>query len=249
MITCQSTNTASMWHNWVGSQTTMRSIGYETLQTMNGWTTTSFDDSSWVQPCTSTSGFSLKEPAPTGYAAAKKIWGRGKFSYFRSIPSASTLVTCHLTVDNNLEIFAYNGVELQAGSDPDFATSKNDWTKTKKISFVEVEGAILAVKAKDMDATTGAATCGTGGLLMTCQASNTASKWHNWVASATTMRSVGHPSDQAIVGWTMNNFDDSSWKQPCTSTSGFKMNNPPAASATPPKIWGSDKFSFFRSVP
>lgn len=153
-------------------------------------------------------------------------------------------VSCYLTVDNVLTQVTYNGKNLTTNP-----SSKNgDWSKPKNITFTEVAAGVLAISGYNSESTTGSGTCNSAGLMMTCKSSNTTSGWHNWIAQKTNMRSYGASTKSgATTGWHAQKFNDTAWKTPCASTSGFHMTAPAGYKKTTQKIWGANKYSWFRS--
>lgn len=154
-------------------------------------------------------------------------------------------VQCALTIDNVLTQVTYNGTNvISHGPSADW----NDWKKMKLVSFKEVSGGVLAISGHHSDATTGSGTCANAGLLVTCIAQINTSIWNHWAANSTNMLSYGgSAASKALAGWHEQEFNTSShFVAPCNSTSTFSLNSPHGA-ATSTKIWGSDKYSWFRS--
>jgi len=92
-----------------------------------------------------------------------------------------TVVTCKLTVDNEIKTVSYNGITLSVTGD------KRNWQKENTIQFETGKQAntnrltvgVLRIEGEDWELNNGA-NCIWGGLLLHCQAEDTSSPWHNF---------------------------------------------------------------------
>eukprot|EP00808_Paulinella_micropora_P014345 g50292.t1 len=159
-------------------------------------------------------------------------------------------VTCYIAIDNELAGLWYHGVDVLSQVTP--AGALADLNTLKQVSFSEVVGATLAVRAKQQQATTGSQTCRSAGFLLKCNSTLASSPWHN-VISDNTVAAYGvstdgaqPPLDSNGLSWTSLYYSRSSFNMLCDSTSTWT-----SAALEPParKIWGSNRFSFFIIAP
>eukprot|EP00808_Paulinella_micropora_P003087 g64155.t1 len=78
LLSCTSVNPQSAWHGLVSDLSgIVKAFGTPQNTPPYGWTSNSFDDSSFTKLCPSTSGFSMP-----GSGTATKVWASDKYGYF-----------------------------------------------------------------------------------------------------------------------------------------------------------------------
>jgi hypothetical protein len=141
-------------------------------------------------------------------------------------PEPYDMVTCHVTIDNTLSNFSYNGKSL---TPMEGKNGYNDWGTESVYQFKdEGASAILDITGFEWDTCNG---CGCSGLGMRCVSDNSDSKWHNFV-SDTTHWQAKIETPEELVGntythssWTrqVSAAGDNSYGKPCVSSSAFSL--------------------------
>merc|ERR1719428_1217402 len=106
--------------------------------------------------------------------------------------ACSKPVTCSFTIDNEPTHVYYDGKDIMGTMVKSNAAETRNimgWDVAKNVTFNTAKGGILAIGGYNYENQYGAATCNTGGLSIRC--SSTAPAWNGWVASTTSMRSMG----------------------------------------------------------
>eukprot|EP00808_Paulinella_micropora_P007640 g19303.t1 len=162
-------------------------------------------------------------------------------------------VTCFFAIDGELTGLWYDGVDVLPQVSPVDALA--DVHTVKQVSFFEVRGATLAVRAKkaNVTVTSDPSTCTIAGLLFKCTSTATISAWHNLVSNISTILGYGlsTPGAQPALdgyglNWTSRCFSRNRFNMLCKSTSNFTA---PAWDPPAHKVWGSGQFSHFIIAP
>eukprot|EP00808_Paulinella_micropora_P026356 g64163.t1 len=160
-------------------------------------------------------------------------------------------VTCYFATEDELTGLWYDGVDVLAQVTP--ANALADPTTIKHVSFLEVKGATLGIRAKKANATAGPSSCTMAGLLFKCTSSDVGSKWHNLISSNVSALAYGlfteiaQPPLSNGFSWTSRYYSRSSFNMLCESTSSYVP--APVWDPSARKIWGSDRFSHFIIAP
>jgi hypothetical protein len=223
-----------------------------------GWVNTFGDDCTWFDASSEGSFYNCESSGSTGeqfgLVANEACCSCGGGVY----GTQPALVECAFTVDNLIEGFYVNGVDLYTFS----PASADDWSITKTWSFYDfdpVGSYTVAIKAREYNLETDACVnheeC--AGFIWGCRSSDPASPWnymksdkHSWTTYSSST------ADLDSSDWYGSLFDDSNWLPPLDSVSVFDCNDCTNFRPDAIPIWGNEyarigfggEYSYFRSA-
>ena len=137
-------------------------------------------------------------------------------------------VTCQMTIDNFMDSVEYNGKKLHING------ATNDWGKTKTVTFATVYTGRLVVAGHDHEGAN-SGHCVSAGFVIKCSSPgpNGSSFWDGFNSGSKNILAQGSETSH-VDG---NEFTWKKQKKPCTTTSGFHMNQ---IDSSLKKIWAPD---------
>ena len=139
-----------------------------------------------------------------------------------------------MTIDNNVDMVVYNGKKLHING------ATNDWGKTKTVTFATVYTGRLVVAGHDHEGAN-SGHCVSAGFVIKCSSPgpNGSSFWDGFNSGSKNILAQG--SETSHVDGNINSHStEFTWKKqkkPCTTTSGFHMNQ---IDSSLKKIWAPD---------
>ena len=140
-------------------------------------------------------------------------------------------VTCQMTIDNTMDSVEYNGKKLHING------ATNDWGKTKTVTFATVYKGRLVVAGHDHESTN-SGHCSSAGFVIKCSSPGPSgsSFWDGFNSGSKNILAQGSETSHGIDGHSTE-FRWKKQKKPCTTTSGFHMNQ---IDSSLKKIWAPD---------
>jgi hypothetical protein len=154
---------------------------------------------------------------------------KGTLDFYEMSLACGELITCDITVDNDLDAVYFNNVDI---TDSVIGFDNQDgyyeWNVKKTVSFRwdGIDKGVLAIAGHEFDAD---GSCGNSGLLLACSSDNVDSNW-NFVKSDTSGAYLNGVSgnknedpleDSAGREWYAMEYDASEWSGVCESSSSF----------------------------
>lgn len=157
--------------------------------------------------------------------------GEESMDYYEMSLDCGELITCDLTIDNNLDAVYFNNIDITGSvtgfDDQDDGVTYN-WNHKKTVSFRwdGITKGVLAIAGHEFDSAT---SCSHSGMLLGCSSDNLDSDW-NFVRSDTTgafvtgwsgSKDAEPDEDDSGREWFAIDYDDTEWPGVCESTSAF----------------------------